>query len=146
MTSRFNMRSLILSTGATLLLPLLILFSLFLLLRGHNEPGGGFIGGLVAAAAISLKLFAEDYRAARTMLRVHPLQLVGVGLVLAAGASLPALFVGESFFTAQWWTLNLPILGSLKLSTPLIFDIGVYLGVVGSVLTVVFTLAEAEHS
>ncbi|WP_333608853.1 Na+/H+ antiporter subunit B [Arsukibacterium sp.] len=146
MTPRFNMRSLILNTGATLLLPLLILFSLFLLLRGHDEPGGGFIGGLVAAAAISLKLFAEDYRAARTILRVHPLQLVVMGLVLAAGASLPALFVGEQFFTAQWWNLDLPILGNLKLSTPLIFDIGVYLGVIGTVLTVVFTLAEAEHS
>lgn len=143
---RFNMRSLILNTGSTLLLPLLVLFSLFLLLRGHDEPGGGFIGGLVAAAAVALKLFAEDYKAARDMLRVHPLQLVGVGLVLAAVASLPALLVGQSFFTAQWWLVDLPIFGELKLSTPLLFDIGVFLGVIGTVLTVVFTLAEAEHS
>jgi multicomponent Na+:H+ antiporter subunit B len=143
---RFNMRSLILNTGSSLILPLLVLFSLFLLFRGHDEPGGGFIGGLVAAAAVALKLFAEDYKAARDMLRVHPLQLVGVGLVLAAIASLPALLVGQSFFTAQWWLVDLRIFGELKLSTPLIFDIGVYLGVIGTVLTVVFTLAEAEHS
>ncbi len=144
-TRHFNMKSLILSTGSSLLLPLLVIFSLFLLLRGHNEPGGGFIGGLVAAAAVSLKLFADDYKSARDMLRVHPLQLVGVGLVLAAFASLPALLVGESFFTAQWWLVEIPIFGQLKLSTPLIFDIGVYLGVIGTVLTVVFALAEGEH-
>ncbi|MDP4527504.1 Na+/H+ antiporter subunit B [Alkalimonas delamerensis] len=143
---RFNMRSLILNTGSSLLLPLLVLFSLFLLLRGHDEPGGGFIGGLVAAAAVALKLFSEDYKAARDMLRVHPLQLVGIGLVLATIASFPPLLVGDSFFTAQWWTLDLPVFGEFKLSTPLLFDIGVYLGVIGTVLTVVFTLAEAEHS
>lgn len=144
-TRHFNMKSLILSTGSSLLLPLLVIFSLFLLLRGHDEPGGGFIGGLVAAAAVALKLFSDDYKSARDMLRVHPLQLIGVGLVLAAFASLPALFVGETFFTAQWWLIELPIFGELKLSTPLIFDIGVYLGVIGTVLTVIFALAEGEH-
>lgn len=145
MSRQFNMRSLILSTGTTIILPLLLLFSLFLLLRGHNEPGGGFIGGLVAAAAIALKLFADDYSSAKALLRVHPLQLVGIGLALAALSSLPSLLVGDNFFTAQWWTLPLPIFGDLKLSTPLIFDIGVFLGVIGTVLTVIFTLVEAEH-
>lgn len=145
MSRQFNMRSLILSTGTTIILPLLLLFSLFLLLRGHNEPGGGFIGGLVAAAAIALKLFADDYSSAKALLRVHPLQLVGIGLALAALSSLPSLLVGDNFFTAQWWTLPLPIFGELKLSTPLIFDIGVFLGVIGTVLTVIFTLVEAEH-
>ncbi|CAM5212606.1 hypothetical protein ALON55S_05325 [Alishewanella longhuensis] len=82
MSRQFNMRSLILSTGTTIILPLLLLFSLFLLLRGHDEPGGGFIGGLVAAAAIALKLFADDYPSAKSLLRVHPLQIVGVGTPL----------------------------------------------------------------
>lgn len=144
-TKHFNMKSLILSTGSSLLLPLLVIFSLFLLLRGHNEPGGGFIGALVAAAAVTLKLLAEDYKSARDMLRVHPLQLIGVGLVLATFASLPALFVGESLFTAQWWLIDLPMFGQFKVSTPLIFDVGVYLGVMGTVLTVIFALAEGEH-
>ncbi|WP_423185392.1 Na+/H+ antiporter subunit B [Alishewanella sp. d11] len=145
MSRQFNMRSLILSTGTTIILPLLILFSLFLLLRGHNEPGGGFIGGLVAAAAIALKLFADDYPSAKSLLRVHPLQIVGIGLAIAALSSLPSLFVGENFFTAQWWSLDLPIFGYLKLSTPLFFDIGVFLCVIGTVLTAIFTLVEAEH-
>lgn len=139
-----NMHSLILRTAGHFLLPLLLLFSLFLLFRGHNEPGGGFIAGLVAAAAIVLYLFSMDIASARRVLRVDPRSLLGGGMVLAVLSGIPGVFRGQAFFTAQWWELSLLGSGKLKLSTVLIFDIGVYLVVVGAVLTIMFALAEAE--
>jgi multicomponent Na+:H+ antiporter subunit B len=141
---KIQMNSLILRTASHFLLPLLLIFSVFLLLRGHDEPGGGFIAGLVAAAAISLYLFSMGIKAARQVLWVDPRNLLGVGLTLAVLSGVPAIFHGQAFFTAQWWPVTLPLFGTLKLSTPLLFDIGVYLVVVGSVLTIVLNLAEAE--
>lgn len=139
-----QMNSLILRTTGHFLLPLLLIFSIFLLLRGHDEPGGGFIAGLVAAAAIALYLFSMGIKSARQVLWVDPRNLFGIGLTLAVLSGVPAIFYGQAFFTSQWWPIYLPPFGTLKLSTPLFFDIGVYLVVVGSVLTIVLTLAEAE--
>jgi multicomponent Na+:H+ antiporter subunit B len=139
-----NMQSLILRTAGHFLLPLLLLFSLFLLFRGHNEPGGGFIAGLVAAAAVVLYLFSMDIASARRVLRVDPRSLLGGGMSLAVLSGVPGVFRGQPFFTAQWWELALPGAGKVKLSTVLLFDIGVYLVVVGAVLTIMLTLAEAE--
>lgn len=139
-----NMQSLILRTAGHFLLPLLLLFSLFLLFRGHNEPGGGFIAGLVAAAAVVLYLFSMDIDAARRVLRVDPRSLLGSGMLLAVLSGVPGIFRGQPFFTAQWWEITLPGLGMVKLSSVLLFDIGVYLVVIGAVLTIMLTLAEAE--
>ncbi|MBS3799649.1 MAG: Na+/H+ antiporter subunit B [Thioalkalivibrio sp.] len=139
-----NMHSLILRTTGHFLLPLLLLFSVFLLLRGHNEPGGGFIGGLVASAAIALYLFSMDIQAARKVLHVDPRDVLGAGMVLAVLSAIPGVFRGQAFFTAQWWGFTAPVFGDVKLSTVLMFDLGVYLVVIGSVLTILFNLAEAE--
>jgi multicomponent Na+:H+ antiporter subunit B len=139
-----NMQSLILRTAGHFLLPLLLLFSLFLLFRGHNEPGGGFIAGLVAAAAVVLYLFSMDIASARQVLRVDPRSLLGSGMSLAVLSGVPGVFRGQPFFTAQWWEVTLPGLGMVKLSSVLLFDIGVYLVVIGAVLTIMLTLAEAE--
>jgi len=139
-----NMHSLILRTAGHFLLPLLLLFSLFLLFRGHNEPGGGFIAGLVAAAAIVLYLFSMDIASARRVLRIDPRSLLGGGMSLAVLSGVPGIFGGQAFFTAQWWELAVPGVGKMKLSTVLLFDIGVYLVVIGAVLTIMLTLAEAE--
>lgn len=134
------MKSLILSTTARALLPLLLLFSLFQLVRGHNEPGGGFIGGLVAAAAFVLYAIAYNVPAARKALRISPRVLIAVGLFVALGSGIVSLFLGQPFLTGQWGSTPLPIIG--KLGTPLIFDIGVFLTVVGSVLTIIFAAME----
>lgn len=93
-----NMHSLILRTTGHLLLPLLLVFSIFLLLRGHNEPGGGFIGGLVAAAAIILYLFSMDISAARRVLRVDPRDLIGAGMIAAVLSAVPGALLGDPFF------------------------------------------------
>lgn len=134
------MRSLILSTATRYLMPLLLLFSVFLLLRGHNEPGGGFVGGLTAAAAFALFAIAEGVAPARRMLILHPRTLLGTGLLIALVAGLPAIFFGLPYMTGLWSTLELPAVG--KLGTPLLFDVGVYLVVVGMALMIVFELAE----
>ncbi len=134
----------ILHTAALFLLPLQLLFSVFLLLRGHDEPGGGFIAGLVAAGAFVLYLFAHGVEATRRVLRLEPHDLVGAGLLLGLVSALPALLSGEPLLTAQWWSFYL-METEIKLSTVLLFDLGVYLVVMGSILTIVMSLNEAEE-
>jgi multicomponent Na+:H+ antiporter subunit B len=134
------MSSLILSTATRYLMPLLLLFSVFLLLRGHNEPGGGFVGGLAAAAAFALYAIAFGVEPTRRMLWIRPRVLMGIGLVLAAASGMLAVTVGLPYMTGMWSSLELPAVG--KLGTPLIFDVGVYLVVLGMVLMIIFELAE----
>ena len=139
------MGSLILRTAARFLLPLLLLFSIFVLLRGHDEPGGGFIAGLVAAVGFALYLFAFDAERTRKIMGMHPQVMLGLGLLAATASGIPAIFLDQAFFTAIWWPVHVPGLGEIKLSTPLVFDIGVYMVVLGSVMHIVLALAEAEE-
>ena len=136
------MTSSILQTATRLLMPLLLLFAVFLLLRGHNQPGGGFVGGLVVAASFVLYSIAFSVDAARHALLVRPSTLLGIGLLVALVSGLPGVVLGQPFMTSVWTTVAL---GStdLDVGTPLVFDIGVFLAVIGVVLTIVFTLAEA---
>jgi multicomponent Na+:H+ antiporter subunit B len=136
------MTSSILQTAARFLMPLLLLFAVFLLLRGHNQPGGGFVGGLVVAASFVLYSIAFSVDAARRALPVRPSRLLGIGLLVAVASGLPAVAAGQPFMTAIWTTMTA---GStpLAVGTPLIFDVGVFLTVIGVVLTIVFTLTEA---
>lgn len=136
------MRSLILKTATRFLLPLMLLFSVFLVLRGHNAPGGGFVGGLVAAAAFALYAIAYDVAAAREALRIESRSLIGAGVLLALASGMPSLALGQPFMTGQWGSIPASGLGTLHIGTPLFFDLGVYLAVVGVALTIIFTLAE----
>jgi multicomponent Na+:H+ antiporter subunit B len=133
--------SVILRTATQLLLTILLLFSFFLTLRGHDLPGGGFIGGLVASAAVALYAIAFGHKAAVAMLRIAPGRLVGVGLAAAVAAGFLSLPAGNAFLTGQWLFVTVGGL-DLKLSSPLLFDVGVYLVVVGTVLTMLFALEE----
>lgn len=137
------MDSIVLRTATRYLLPLLLLFSVFVLLRGHNEPGGGFVGGLVAATAFALYAIAYGVEAARQLLQISSRRLIGIGLLIAASSGLIGLAWGDPFMTAHWDTREIPVVG--KLGTPLLFDVGVYLVVIGVVLTIIFALIEAEE-
>jgi multicomponent Na+:H+ antiporter subunit B len=137
------MESPVLRSGTRLLLPLMLLFSVFLLVRGHNEPGGGFVGGLTAATALALVLLSEGRAAARRLLRLDPLAFVAVGLLVALASGLPALVAGRPYLTGAWLKTPLPVVG--KLGSPVVFDVGVYLVVVGGVLAILFALAEEER-
>lgn len=134
--------SLILQSATRYLLPLLLVFSVFLLLRGHDAPGGGFSGGLVASSAFVLFAVAHGTGIARQSLPAPPGVLMGLGLFLSGGSGALALLHGEPFLTAQWWTRPVPVLGDV--GTPLMFDAGVYLTVGGAVLLMIFSLMEEE--
>jgi multicomponent Na+:H+ antiporter subunit B len=137
------MNALILTATARLLMPLLLLFSVFILLRGHNEPGGGFSGGLIAAAAYSLLAYASGVAEARAALRIDPRSLLGIGLLVALGSGLVGVLLGGAPLEGVWVTL--PVAGSVYVGTPLVFDIGVYLVVIGTALTMVFELKGEEE-
>lgn len=137
------MNSLILNAATRVLVALMLLFSVYMLLRGHNQPGGGFIGGLIAAIGFALYAVAHGTSAARRALRVEPraIAMAGVGIALLAG--LASALVGEPLFTAFWWFFDQGDGGKgLPIGTVLLFDIGVYLVVVGAVLTLVLALEE----
>jgi multicomponent Na+:H+ antiporter subunit B len=130
----------ILRSGTRFLAPLMLLFSLFLLVRGHNEPGGGFVGGLVAATAFALVLLSEGKDTAARLLRLDPRAVIASGLLVALSSGLPPLFSGRPFMTGLWRTAPLPVLG--KLGSPVVFDLGVYLVVLGIVAAILLALAE----
>lgn len=135
------MSSLILRAAARVLMPLLLVFAVFLLLRGHNEPGGGFVAGLVVAVAFVLRVLAEGTEAARAALLVHPSRLLGVGLLAALGSGFIPLVLGRPFLTACWADIGFAGV-RVFVGTPLLFDLGVCLLVIGVVLTMTFNLAE----
>jgi multicomponent Na+:H+ antiporter subunit B len=138
------MTSLILRTATRYMFPPLLVFSVYLLLRGHHYPGGGFVGGLFAGSAFTLYALAFDVAAARRILRIDPRDITAAGLAVALISGLPALFAGQPFLTGTWWTLPVRPGVSIDIGSPLIFDIGVYLVVLGVLLTLVFSLAEEE--
>jgi multicomponent Na+:H+ antiporter subunit B len=134
------MRSLILLTATTYLLPLLLLLSVYLMLHGHDFPGGGFVGGLVASAAFALYAISHGVEESRKMIHIYPRNLIGVGLLIAFISGCLSLFSGSPFLTGMWTTLE-PVI-EWKVGTPVLFDMGVYVVVVGATLTIIFSLAE----
>ena len=136
------MNSIILNTVSRLLTGLLLVFSVFLLLRGHNLPGGGFAGGLVAASAFVLHALAAGFPSARRMLWFDPRIIMGLGLLVAAGSGMLAFGYDLPFLTGLWDKAPLPVVG--KIGTPLVFDTGVYLLVLGMTCLVVFALGEDD--
>ncbi|MDB3935764.1 Na+/H+ antiporter subunit B [Granulosicoccus sp.] len=137
------MNSLIFSTISRLLVGLMLLFSLFLLWRGHNEPGGGFIGGLVAAAGLIVYGLAEGPELMRKLLRVDPRTLVLVGLLTTILSGVLPLLQNSAFLTGLWVFIGATETDKgLALGTPLLFDIGVYLVVVGGVAGMVIAMEE----
>lgn len=136
------MKSLILKTAAKYLLPLLLLFAGFLLLRGHYLPGGGFVGGLVAAIAFIMHAFAEGNQDGQRFLRYNPGYLIPIGLFVAMVSAVIPLFNGYPLFTGMWLEDPIPVIGMV--GTPLLFDVGVFLVVIGVTITIIFTIAESD--
>lgn len=124
-------RSVVLETAVAFLYPVLLGAALWLLLRGHNAPGGGFVAALVAVAASAAYGLVFGPAAARARMPLAPLALGALGLALAAASGLPALALGQSFLTHLWGQVALGPL-ALKLSTVMLFDLGVALCVWGA--------------
>ena len=138
-------RSVVLETTVRLVFHTVLVFSLYLLFAGHNQPGGGFVGGLVAGCAFVLRYIAGGRGALREAVPVDPGIPIGAGLLLAAGTGCVALVLGGDFLESAQRTFDLPVLGELKLVSVLAFDTGVYLVVVGLVLGLLRTLGAAAE-
>ena len=138
------MTSLILRTTTRYLTPLLLIFSIFLFWRGHNQPGGGFAGGLVAAVPFALFSIAFGAAEARRVLHVETHVLIAAGLLTALISGVLSLLVGAPFLTSSWGALRLPGCSAVDAGTPVLFDLGVYLLVIGVTLSIIFALEEAE--
>jgi len=136
-------RSLMLEYVARTAYWLMLLASVWILLRGHNAPGGGFIAGLVAVAATALMAIVYGVDDARRRLPLQPLQLAVAGVLLALISGLPGAWDGNPFPTPQWWSIEV---GSnvFKLSTVIMFDIGVFAAVWGAFATYLFALLDDQ--
>jgi multicomponent Na+:H+ antiporter subunit B len=118
----------LLNRSAKLLFPVLIIFSLLVFWRGHQLPGGGFIGGLVAALAFVLKSIPNEGQMPKIFLGANGDRILALGLILSLSAACMPLFIGETFFKGLWLPyFNIPLLGEIHLGTPLLFDSGVYI-------------------
>jgi multicomponent Na+:H+ antiporter subunit B len=129
------MNTLIFRTMAPLLAVIMIAFSIIILLRGHNDPGGGFIGGLIAASALAVLGMARGVGAVRRVLRFNPLAYAGMGVLLAGASGFIAMFFGTTFLTAHW-------LPGYLFGVPGAFDVGVYLVVFGTMTAISLALED----
>lgn len=134
------MKSQILQTATKYLLPILLMFSMFLLLRGHYLPGGGFVGGLVASVAFVLHSFSYGTDHTLKLLLFPPRSFIAIGLLFSAASMFAPVFYGLPVMTGLWMNDPLPVIGMV--GTALIFDMGIYFVVVGAVLTILFTITQ----
>ena len=132
------MTSVILKTATRLVGALVLVLSVYLLWRGHHAPGGGFIAALVAATGFALVVLSEGPGVVRRGLRIRPQYLIAAGLVLSMGAGLIGMMRQQPFLTGVWWPSTTAVAG-----TPLFFDMGVFLVVLGAILTVLLALEES---
>jgi multisubunit Na+/H+ antiporter MnhB subunit len=132
------MNSVILKTATRLLAGIVLVFAIYLLWRGHHAPGGGFIAALVAATGFALVSLSEGPNAVRRGIVLPPQWLVGIGMGLAIFAGLPAIRHGLPYLSGVWWPP-----GDAWVGSPILFDLGVFLVVLGAILTVLLGLEEA---
>ncbi len=131
------MNSLILRTATKILVSLMLLFSVFVMLRGHNEPGGGFVGGLIASTGLALFAVSYGPDAVRQALYFEPRKITVTGLALAVLSGLVGLIWGDAFLKGMWGHF-----AGISIGTPVLFDIGVYFVVIGAVMTLILAMEE----
>jgi multicomponent K+:H+ antiporter subunit A len=129
---------------ARVLLPLALTVGAFIFLRGHNQPGGGFIAGLVVAIALVLQAVASGYVWTAERLQLNAHTMLGFGVLVAALTGLASLLFGRPFLTSTFGYFHLPIIGEFELATAMAFDTGVFFAVVGTVLLSLAQIARVE--
>ena len=139
------MNPVVLRTVARMMTPVLLLLSLVMLVRGHDAPGGGFVGGLLAVSAFILYLIACDVKTVQRLVRVHPVILMAVGLLVILGSGTLPLLWGRPFLTGLWTSVRAPWGGQVDLGTPLLFDLGVYLVVFGTALSFILSMEKGSE-
>lgn len=136
------MRTLIVARAVRILLPVFILFSVYVFFRGHNLPGGGFIAALVASIGYILYVMGCGVSETERVLRVDAISLTGIGLLTAFFSAILPLFLGYHFLEGLWVPFKIPLIG--KVGTPTLFDLGVYLLVIGITLKITFSITEDD--
>lgn len=135
------MNSVILQVASKHVRWILVLFALIALYRGHNFPGGGFIGGLLVGLSVVFYSLAYDAQKAKQSLKIQPEGYIALGLLLILVSILPGLFLKQYFMAGIWTSIHIPFLGEIKLGTPFLFDIGVFFAVIGVTLISFFTFS-----
>ena len=147
---RFNPSPLMLRISASWILPIALVVSLYIFLRGHNLPGGGFIAGLITALSLIIQYMALGQDHAEQLLKAKSGRLyeiwIGTGLVIAGLTGLGAWFWGRPFLTSAHFYVSPPILGEMHLATAALFDVGVYITVVGATMLLISVLGDSRHS
>ncbi|GGC88921.1 Na(+)/H(+) antiporter subunit B [Thalassobacillus devorans] len=133
---------LILRTTTTLIAFILFGFSVYLFFAGHNKPGGGFIGGLMTSAAIVLMYMAYGMESVAKIIPINFRVVIPIGLLIAVGTGVGSFIFGQPFLSQTFAYFQLPILGKTELATALLFDLGVYLTVIGVTMTIILTIAQ----
>jgi multicomponent K+:H+ antiporter subunit A len=126
---------------ARMLMPITSLIAFYFFFRGHNLPGGGFVGGLVFATGVITQFIVSGMLWVESKSRIRPQNWLAVGLLLAVGAGVLPMFFGKPFLTAMIWEPVLPFYGQLHFSSVLIFDLGVFTLVVGTTTYMLVALA-----
>jgi multicomponent Na+:H+ antiporter subunit B len=122
---------------------LLLIFAVLALLRGHNSPGGGFIAGLLAGLSMVMKSFAYNIDEVAKQMKMSAQGLMALGLLMILMSTFPSVLNGTAFMKGYWLVVELPLAGEVKLGTPLLFDTGVFLGVIGITRMFFFSLKRA---
>lgn len=142
--TRLKTNDIILQTITKIVLFIIVTFSIYLFFAGHNAPGGGFIGGLMTSSAIVLLLIAYDIKTVKKLLPVNYIKIAAAGLFIAVMTGVGSFFFSVPFLTHTFGHFHLPILGDTELATAVLFDLGVYLVVIGVTMTIIQTIGETE--
>lgn len=136
--------NMMLQTLARLIILIVLSFSIYLLLAGHNGPGGGFIGGLMTASAILILYLSFDIKSIQSVMQFDYIKIIGIGLLLASLTGVLSMVFGFPFLKQFFDYFALPILGEVELTTAMLFDLGVYFVVLASALKIILTIAEDD--
>jgi len=135
---------LILQTATKVITFIVLAFAIHLFFAGHYTPGGGFIGGLIAAGALVLLLLAYDLKTIQRFIPFNFITITALGLLIAVLTGIGSFFFNVPFLTHTFGYFDLPVLGKTGLATAVLFDIGVFLVVVGVTMTIIQTIGEDE--
>ncbi len=144
-SARIGAQSMIFEQVIRMVFHLTLLVSLYICLRGHNAPGGGFAGGLIAGAAFVFRILSGQPAYRTGLARLAPVGLIAIGLLLAAGTALVPVITGNEVLESAVVHVTLPVVGDVKLVSAAVFDAGVYLLVIGVVILVLGHLASRTH-
>jgi multicomponent K+:H+ antiporter subunit A len=129
------------------LFPIACLVGVYIFLRGHNQPGGGFVAGLVVSIALLMQYMASGFAWAQTRQKIGYHAMIGLGVIIAGLTGAGAWFAGRPFLTSAFGYVNLPPIEEFELATAALFDLGVFLAVLGAVMLTLYSLSRiARHA